>query len=392
MYYFAHIALGGFYAAVHRQNQLPEDKPLIVHRDKQVLDLNSAALRLGLTIGMGLREAKTMIGDSSCLIAWEEQTYRIRHERWLDVVCEHVEELFSEDQHEALIDLAGQPAPAEFAHEVACRLEGHKFGKVEIGVGATPWIARLASMPLTDGIDEQSVHDPAGFLAPRRIEDLLPVDPEHRRRLRFLGYRTIGEVANIAPRVLKGQFGEDAARISLSANGRWQEPFRPNYPLDKAAARLANAYGWVDWQALHRAYEALAKKLRSMLKKRDSCVRFVCIDFYMESGDYIGQSRTFSKPMSTAKDLVRAMAILTPKFREPVVEIVVRLLDLEPIVRKQRQLDGTHEVRERKLSAENAFKAIRTVYGDQSIQTAAEIEIPRSSRVMRVWKDATGWR
>ena len=45
------------------------------------------------------------------------------------------------------------------------------------------------------------VKDPISFLAPLRTSLLAPVDREHRQRLDFLGYRTIGEVAkgNSAP-------------------------------------------------------------------------------------------------------------------------------------------------------------------------------------------------
>lgn len=393
MHYFAFLTLDRFYVEQRLGEGWPTDKPLAIHKEKAVIDASEKAVAAGVRIGMRLQEAKTILQDRSCLEAWTEAPYRDRARRWLDVCAVYTSRIEPQCQHEAFLDLSGHSEPFDLAAALGERLGALGFRVGKIGFGQAKWIAEVAAAPppFDPAEARRWIGDAAQELSHRRVEDLLPIQPDHRRRLRFLGYRTIGEVAHLPLRVLKQQFGDDAATILDAANGRLAQPFRATYPQTSLAAIAQSPDGAALWEHVLEMIRQVASALHAGLADRDAYAETVELNLEWEDGSRTRCSRTFGKPIATRKDLERAIAVLLPEMKQPLIELRAHLPALAKIVRKQRTLESTHEPRERSLSAELAFRAIRKVHGDDAIQVAGDQEPPRRVRVLRAWKEANGW-
>lgn len=281
------IELEGFYAGHHAS-----EPPLIVTRDKQVLDLCPQALRRGVRRGMTVRHAKSIL--MQCVEKpWSAQPYENSSHDWLDICCGYCGLIEPIDQHIAALDLGDHPDPLDITEAVIRSLVRETGLSVRYGYAASKWIACLAARHSDGG---QALLDPAEFLSGLRVSDLLPVEPEIRERLRFLGYRTIGEVAAIPLPVLQEQFGEQALVISNSSRGIGFQPMVarasspssdpldrsspgslprkagqgmvvPSYPKQSLHESFHPRGEIEDWQEVDRCFRLLAERLGRRLSK-----------------------------------------------------------------------------------------------------------------------------
>ena len=260
--------LDGFYVSA-----LALEGPTVVHLDKRVLDASPSVRALGVRVGMPLAEAKAVARDARCLV-WEEEPYRAAQAAWLDVCAEFSDAIEPERQHAAWVDLSGHPDASQVAVMLAEAVEGRLGHAVRIGLAGTKWIAEVAARaphPDLPGLAAPCTN-PAAFLAPLGVEWLLPALPEHRERLRFLGYRTIGEVAALPYRTLEGQFASEGRRVLDAAQGRCFEPVRAVYPPDALLERFVFEGATEDLAVLDAGLQALALGISKRLGEQDRCV------------------------------------------------------------------------------------------------------------------------
>jgi hypothetical protein len=232
---------------------------------------------------------------------------------------------------------------------------------------------------------------PDAFLAPLSLAALEPIEPDDRARLRFLGYRSIGEVATLSPRILAPQFGVRAARIRDAVIGGPFEAVRAVYPEDRALVIVQEPGDASDEEQLSRMILSAAKRLEAQLSGRDRFGVEVELACELRSGRRMTRRRIFTKPIARARAAEVAIRLLMPKIEDDVSEIRVEVSRLERIVRTQRPLEGSFSD-ERAVSTSMAFATLRKAFGDQAIQVASEVAVPRRTQVLRAWSDATGWR
>ncbi|MFY9235280.1 MAG: hypothetical protein WAO58_12585 [Fimbriimonadaceae bacterium] len=395
MRYLLCIQLSGFYCQAQR-GKAEENRYLVIHRDKAVLCANEPSVGRGIEPGMPLSEAKAILREG-VFLAWEEDDYRDAQESWLDVCAEFANAIEPEDQHIAFIDLTGHPDPADIALRLARAIK-HRFGYgLNLGMGSTKWIAKLARSALTGQTWEQEmilrepVLDPAGFISSFPVSQLLPVAPEHRKRLHFLGYRTIGEVTALSLSTLKGHFAEDGLRIYQAAWGGCFEPVQAIYPRDAIQERVSFDGTASSREVIDRGLKALAGNLARRLIEKDMHGSEMRVWIEFEVSEPVYQSRTFTRPMHSARSILAALNLLAAeRVSEEMIGIRVQLANLSQSKQRQSGLYG--EVAARAIAAQTAISRVRGVFGDAVVQLGCEVKEPRRKQLIRVWKDATGWR
>jgi nucleotidyltransferase/DNA polymerase involved in DNA repair len=400
MHCIAYFRLDRFYVdALAASGASCDLRAVAVHHEKRVIDLNQHAEALGLKQGMALAEAKTLLKDAGSLFAYEPETYRAPQKRFLDRLAQFGDRIEPGMPHEAWIDLSKHPRAESVAWEIQSELKQAGYVSVRMGFASSKWLAQLCSC---EPLPEQRIDweltacewlsRPDEVLKDRPLQALTCLPYEVIARLKFLGYRRIGEVAALPLKVLKQQFGDSAWKIRDAAQGLLSDPVLGVYPEQRAIARLEISEGVIDQEGINAVLRKLAERLGDRLQDQDEYASDVRMWMRFESGAERKLSRTFSKPMSTASQVMTGLKLMLPVMLEPVVEVRVELPGLKKNVRKQRQLDAGHDPRERKLSAEVAFTAIRKVYGDHAVQVAVDLPQPRRVKVLRAWSDATGWR
>lgn len=402
MHYIVYVRLCHFYTSCLAAAR-PElhCKPFFVHKDKAVLDASPEALSLGIAAGMRLQEAKILLkAASGVCIAWDEEQFRAHQELWLDLCCRFTDVIEPEHQHSVFLDVSMHPDPYDIAEQIA-KLLAERTGKgVRIGLSRCKWMAALSADRLGFDISSpewrlaarEASESPSTFLSSFPTECLHPVLPEHRQRLCFLGYRTLGEVQAIPTRVLKEQFAEHAPLIHFASMGGVSSPVEAIYPKARVLASITFEGGADTPESLDRGIRNLGSRVAEMLMRRDSISYHLQLEIEYLDDSAETRQRVFAKPISNVPSASMAIRLLTgERFRQPIVRLSARIDKLEPAQKGQYELDGRAASSFQAVHLGNAFRSIHTSFGQQAILSGGAIPQTRRERVLKAWKEATGW-
>lgn len=379
MNYIVYLRLRYFYVS-----GLREPNPTVLLRDKFVLDADRRAEERGVRLGMKESDARAILERGS-FVVWRGDRYEAASRRWLDVCCAFANAIEPEDQHSAYLDLTGHPQPWELIPKLQERLAEETGLPMEIGVARSKWIAKLAA---AHGNPWEAHVSPADFLAPLPVFALSPIAPEHRARLRFLGYRTVEEASRLSAEALQSQFGKEGARIHRAARGALFEPVRAVYPPESLSEFFAFEGPADTRESLDRGIEVLAKRIGARLRTTDR-IGYEMALFLEAEGKTLFRERTFAKPIGCERAAGSACRLLLADLDTPILSIRALMKRLERPARCQPRLFG---LRQGDARIDRTLRTLRTLFGDHSVRRASEIPQPRRRRVLREWMDATGWR
>lgn len=386
MRYLADILIDGFYV---RTLASGPDDVVVVHRDKAVLDLTKAAHDRGIRVGTSLQEAKVVLAGTGFAFEWHEEMFLASRLRWLEVASQFSDVIEPLDQHEALVDLSDHPRPREVAERMREAIAAELGLKVRVGVAGSRWVARRAARagdPL--GL---AASDPTSYVSSLPTERL-PIAQDHAKRLKMLGYLTVGEVRRITLETLRSQFGEAAHEIHRLARGAGDARVEPLFPPNGVSARFAYDGAPETTQALEEGFRCLAGEIAVELSDRDAVGDKVELLLEHEDDTVTRSRRTFSKPISTAMHVLTALRLMLPEPPEKPVETVrVRLLDVRKEKRVQLTMEGQRSRKDMEASSTAAVDHVLAVFGKGAIQIASEVTEPRWKSVRRAWSAANGW-
>jgi len=384
--YVLYCRLPNFYVTLL---DLSEDRPCAVIRDRAVLDSNALAAKRGVVPGMALTQAKTILREDGVFRTLRPEEGEAEQKEWLELAAQFTGVIEPEDRHSAYLDLSAHPRPFDVAQRFLERLARLTSCEGRFGVGASKWLARLSA----DSDGERLTPLDAEFLAEFPVTRLTPASPEHRERLRFLGYHSIGLVADLPISILRGQFGDDGLRIQLAAKGSWKDPVQALYPPDTLSERLIFDGASDDALMIDHALVSVANCIGRRLLKKEQQATEVHLSLELEDGSIKKLTRRFNKPLRCPRSAMAALRLLFGEgVQASVVSIGVRLPHLEQARSSQQSLLGTLSQAETNDRAESALKQVRSVFGETSIQVAGKIALSRRIRVLQEWKNATGWR
>lgn len=394
MHYILYVAIEGFYVAL-----APGDgaRPTVVHLDGTVLDACPLARERGVVPGTALSEAKSILREEGRILAFAHDAYQEARDAWLDVCLRFSDRIEPGLPHEAYVDLTGHARPERSADEL---LAGLSPRDLVAGLAPAKWIAQtearnvdvraaLFGLPVTE-----ATTDVKSFLGRIPTSLLLPLDPSHRERLCFLGYRWARDVARAGLHELRSQFGSDAIKIQETAQGRVLDQVVPVYPDRSLVVTLAFDRPLDDCVLLDQGFRHLAQQCASRLCETDQTAQGVIVRFESEEGDRAIAKREFAKPAYTATVLSTAFRALwdVSQCPFPPVTATVHLTRLRPSARRQRSFSGTESVVEKELTCDRVVRTLTAAYGDETLVRACDIRVPRRERLLRAWKHATGWR
>ncbi len=396
MHYFVCLRVLGLYAlALQEADPKLATTPVCVHRTKSILDVNAQASARGVHRGMPLGEARSILPEGH-FRKWDPEPYRGIQRRWLDHLCTFVNEIEPDFEHEAFADLTGHPDPVAMAIRARGYLTKQLGLEVQLGMGPSKWMARslcgVAPAGMLEIVLREAVRSPGTAICDLPV-NRLPVLRETSERLRFLGYTQIGRVREVPLEQLLRQFGEEGHVVYQACRGGWIDTLHPSYPDRSMAEGVAPEGGIQDLASLEECLRLLAKQLGSRLQSEDFFGKHLSLAIELESGVVQVRKRVFVKPLKCERTAWFAMkTMLESPPEEPIVRIQARLLELERIRRIQADLSGATDRREREISAASAFCHLRKVLGDECVKVGSELEEPRRVKVLRAWRDATGWR
>lgn len=392
MHYFLYVSLERFYvAALARSDPTRAEMPLVVFEGKVLLDANDAAERLGARVGMGLAEAKSLLRDTR-FVELQPDDFKAQQERWLDVCAAFSDGIQTDGQHAAWIDLSLHADPMRSASEL---IEALSEWQLRSCLSTVKWVAKAIALAGPIGQLEDACK-PRCAIRQLKVRHLLPVSEPSRIRLRFLGYRTIGEVSALSLARLRSQFGPEGLTIYQAVAGGFSEPLQADYPPNAVALRERFVGGATLMEELESGLARLAASLGTALEAADQQSRR--LELMLESELQSRRaSRTFTKPIADGRSALAALKLL---FREAIearqledgeaIEAVRAIArPLEPCDRRQSSLLGV-PAPSRSMPTQ-ALQSVQRLFGQQAVKVASDVVEPRRKLLLKAWKDATGW-
>ncbi len=308
--------------------------PLVVAGDPSdrrsiVLTASYEARAYGVRTAMPVREALRLCPGAR-IVAPDRRLYERYSHRLFEVLAEFTPVVRPVSIDEGYLDLSGCPGLADGALPLAARIRARVRERtglvVSIGLAEGPWLAKMAA----DLAKKRS--EGILLLGPRDVEEIvwpLPVDafhgigPKTAARLRGIGIRTIGQIAQADPRLLEG-FGVYGERMRRLARGEDRGALAEESPQVSISHEETFARDIANPVDLHPALVAICDRVAERLRREGFVARGLGLRLRNAAFRDFSRQGPLPAPSARAEDLRReAEALLA---RMPAGAFPCRLL------------------------------------------------------------------
>ncbi|HKD96055.1 MAG TPA: DNA polymerase IV [Micromonosporaceae bacterium] len=210
---------------------------------------------------------------------------------------------------EAFLDVAGARrllgTPTAIAAGIRARVSEEQHLTCSVGVASTKFVAKLASARAKpDGLVVVPAADILAYLHPLPVEALWGVGERTAEQLRRLGLRTVGQLAEAPPGMLRSAVGEAAAQhLHSLANGQDPRAVEPAQVEKSISAETTFDVDVDDPDVLRRTLLALANRVGSRLRGGGVAGRTVAIKVRLADFRTLHRSRTLATPTDVSREI-----------------------------------------------------------------------------------------
>ena len=382
-----HVDQNCFYASVEMQRH-PElrDKPLAVcgsqeERHGIVLTANYLAKPYGVKTGMAIWQARQRCPN--LVILPPDMDEYIRFSRMArDIYEDYTDQIEPFGLDESWLDVTGSVGlfgdPMSIAREISGRIKFELGITASIGVSDNKITAKLGSdYKKPDAITRIEADNYKESAYPLPVEDLLYVGPATSRKLRAIGIRTIGRLAECPVDVLVRRLGKMGAVLHTFANGRDVSPVQrsDHIPNIKSVGNSATTPRDLETEAdvklmLYLLAESVCARMRELVS-RCTVVEIYVRDTQLNS---IVRQRKLQAPSCSSQELAETgLDIFRRNYRwdRPVRSIGLRgagLVEAQGTV--QLSLYTEDQKRDKWERIDTAVDHLRQRYGYMSVRRA----------------------
>ena len=346
-----------------------------------VLTASYPAKRMGVKTGMPIWEAKQHCRDLIIVPAsygkYQKYSGYVR-----EVFNDYTDQVESFGLDEAWLDITGSVglfgSPVKIAKEISARIKRELGITVSIGVSFNKITAKLGSdYKKPDAITIIEPENYKEIVYPLPAGDLLYVGAATQRKLGNYGIRTIGQLAEMNPEVLKGWFGVMGYTLSAFARGLDQTPVAKQdaHSAIKSVGNSATTPRDLTtdedvWLMLVLLSESVAMRMRDLGSKCN------VVEIYVRDNELSGftRRRKLDSPTNVSIEIARIAFDLFKRnysWPKPLRGIGVRGADLCPAdCAVQLGFFSNEEKREKLEHIDKAVDTLRQRYGYRSVQRA----------------------
>lgn len=298
----AHIDMDAFFARCE-QIRKPElkEKPVVIciytrnQSSGAVSTSDYRARELGISSGMGLREAQEKATEETVFLEADHDYYRRKSEEVFSILSSFTSKVQKTSIDEAYFRLEGDEI--QKAKKIKAGVESLGL-TASIGVAPNKFLAKLASEEdKPDGLKKVERDERKEFLEGKDIIDLHGVGSKTEQKLRDLGIENVEDLREANNSVLVQEIGrERAASLKRKAEGKGSRK------LDAGSQKQISKIKTMERNSRNHRYimaelEKLAQKLDERIKSKQKAFRKVTvIGIDLELNQY-----TRSKKIDTAE-------------------------------------------------------------------------------------------
>ena len=284
---------------------------------------------------------------------------------------------------EAFLDVAGAVRllgrPAVIAAAIRQRVVAEQGLTCSVGVASTKFIAKLGSTRAKpDGLVVVPAARTLEYLHPLPVDALWGVGEKSAEALRRLGLRTVRDVAEAPPGLLRRALGEAAAaHLHELSGGRDPRVVVPHQPEKSIGAETTFDTDVADPAVIRQALLALAGKTAGRLRRAGQAGRTVTLKVRLSDFRTVNRSRTLGAATDVSREIFETAWALYEVLRpgDRVRLVGVRVEGLAGAGEAPHQLSlGERETGWRE--AERAADAAAARFGTGAVRPASLLRLP----------------
>ena len=379
-----HSDMNCFYAAVEMLHHPEhEGKPLAVGGDPEarhgiILTANYIAKKCGVKVGMALWQAKQVCHD--LIIVHPRMDLYLRFSRLAQqIYSEYTDLLEPFGIDESWLDVSASVSakgdPLSIAEEISQKVR-HELGlTVSVGVSWNKIYSKFGSdYKKPDAITEISRDNYRNIVWSAPVSDLLYVGRANTKKLKKLGFHTIGDIARCDPELLRLQFGKIGLILWVFARGEDTTPVAAmdyESPIKSIGNSTTTPRDLVDENDVRMVVYLLAESVAARLRENHFVGRNVGISVRDNGLFSFCRQRQIQIPTNISDEIAGyAMRMFREHYRweAPIRSLGIRVSDLKPdTFCYQLDLFTDERKREKQLKADLAVNELRRRFGHDSV-------------------------
>lgn len=385
----AHIDCDAFYASVEkRDNPELRDKPVIVGGGKRgVVSTCCYIARIsGVRSAMPMFKALERCPDAVVIKPNMEKYVRVGREiRERMMALTPMVEPLSID--EAFLDLSGteklhHATPAETLARFARDIETEVGVTVSVGLAPNKFLAKIASdLEKPRGFSVIGDAEALEFLAGQPVGLIWGVGKAFQERLERDGIRTIGQLQTIDATELARRYGAMGLRLAKLSRGEDDRSVSPDREAKSVSTETTFDRDIASFEELRIVLRRLAEKVSARLKRAGIAGRTVTLKLKTDRFRTVTRSRGLSDPTQLADRIYRTgEELLRPETngqRYRLIGIGVSELGDATLADPTDLVDAEAG---RRAQAERAIDALRSKFGDDSVELGLTLGQRRKPR------------
>ncbi len=303
-----HVDLDAFYTSVHqRDDESLRGKPMVVagaSKRAVVMGASYEARAFGIHSAMPLFEALALCPT---LVVVRPASSRYREaSRTLHAVFRRFaapEKIEGVSLDEAYIDVTarsrhGTTTPEDIARQIKFMIRNEVHLTASVGVAVGKVVAKIASESRKpDGLVVVPPETEAEFMAPMPVGALTGVGPKTEERLRMMGIRRVGDLADYDTQRLVQALGSGGAVLQKLAQGKDRSPVDGTKPPKTISAEITFEEDVSDRDRIEDAVKELTERLAVRL--REAGVKAKTVYVKVKLPDFRLVSRQVSRTSAT---------------------------------------------------------------------------------------------
>jgi len=344
-----HVDLDAFYASVEqRENPSLRGCPLIIGADPKkgtgrgvVVACSYEARKKGLHSGQPISRAYRLCPDGIYVRPNFELYARVSSDvmQLLKTYADKFEQMSID---EAYLDVTQScdryGGPVELAKRIKAELKEHEGLTCSIGIAPNKSAAKIASdYQKPDGLTYVDPNRVKEFLAPLPVSRISGIGKKTEPKLKELGIRTIGDLANYSPKALYKLFGKSAVWVWAIANGEEKVEVQESYEMKSIGAEYTFEIDTDDWSVVDARINELIDDVYSRMLGEKKAYRTVVLKIRFSGFETYTREKTLRFPSTKRDTIAHIIHALTEEFRvlpKKVRLVGVRVAGLEDAERK----------------------------------------------------------
>jgi DNA polymerase-4 len=312
-----HVDLDAFYSSVHQRDQPAlRGQPVAVagrSRRAVVMGASYEARTYGVHSAMPLHEALALC-PQLVVVPPDHSRYREASRQVHAIFRRYTspERIEAVALDEAFLDVTartrhGTSAPEEVARRIKYAIHTEVGLTASVGVATSKLVAKVAGASRKpDGLVLVPPATEANFLAPLPIGVIPGLGPKTEERLRLMGVRSVGDLANHETQRLIQALGPGGAMLQRLADGRDRAPVDGSRPAKTLSAETTFEEDVTDVDRLEEALRELVDRVADRLRVDGVRARTVYVKLKLPDFRQVSRQVSRTSPTDDPDTIFRA--------------------------------------------------------------------------------------